>query len=172
GIRAWIEDVVVDEAARGRGIGEALITEAVGLARAAGARTVDLTSRPVRQAAGRLYQRAGFEERNTRGYPYRGPAWTADRRYPAASPRVWSLFMPRSQRSVSVARPAYIRATSGCGKMRKLPAAIPATTVSATSSAVIAVSPRMISAASEVPSSIAVRTPIGHSACTVIPRCA
>jgi ribosomal protein S18 acetylase RimI-like enzyme len=74
GIRAWIEDVVVDEAARGQGIGEALITEAVGLAGAAGARTVDLTSRPTRQAAGRLYERAGFEERNTRVYRYRTPA--------------------------------------------------------------------------------------------------
>src|SRR5215469_7206795 len=74
GIRAWIEDVVVDEAARGRGIGEALITKAVGLAGTAGARTVDLTSRPARQAAGRLYERAGFEERNTRVYRYRRPA--------------------------------------------------------------------------------------------------
>jgi ribosomal protein S18 acetylase RimI-like enzyme len=74
GIRAWIEDVVVDEAARGRGIGEALITEAVGRAGVAGARTVDLTSRPARQAAGRLYERAGFEERTTRVYRYRAPA--------------------------------------------------------------------------------------------------
>jgi ribosomal protein S18 acetylase RimI-like enzyme len=74
GIRAWIEDVVVDEVARGRGIGEALMTEAIGLARAAGARTVDLTSRPARHAAGRLYERAGFAERDTRVYRYRMPA--------------------------------------------------------------------------------------------------
>lgn len=74
GLRAWIEDVVVDEAARGRGIGEALMTEAIGLARAAGARTVDLTSRPARHAAGRLYERAGFAERDTRVYRYRMPA--------------------------------------------------------------------------------------------------
>src|SRR6516225_8631489 len=74
GFRAWIEDVVVDEAARGRGIGEALTAEAIGLARAAGARTVDLTSRPSRQAAGRLYERAGFTERDTRVYRYRMPA--------------------------------------------------------------------------------------------------
>ena len=74
GFRAWIEDVVVDEAARGRGIGEALTTEAIGLARAAGAKTVDLTSRPARKAAGRLYERAGFEERDTRVYRYRMPA--------------------------------------------------------------------------------------------------
>ena len=71
GFRAWIEDVVVDEAARGRGIGEALTTEAIGLARAAGAKTVDLTSRRSRTAAGRLYERAGFEERDTRVYRYR-----------------------------------------------------------------------------------------------------
>jgi ribosomal protein S18 acetylase RimI-like enzyme len=74
GFRAWIEDVVVDEAARGRGIGEALTTEAIGLARAAGAKTVDLTSRRSRTAAGRLYERAGFEERDTRVYRYRMPA--------------------------------------------------------------------------------------------------
>jgi ribosomal protein S18 acetylase RimI-like enzyme len=74
GFRAWIEDVVVDEAARGKGVGEALTSEAIGLARAAGARTVDLTSRPSRKAAGRLYQRAGFEERETRVYRYRMPA--------------------------------------------------------------------------------------------------
>ena len=74
GFRAWIEDVVVDEAARGRGIGEALTTEAIGLARAAGAKTVDLTSRRSRTAAGRLYERAGFEERDPRVYRYRMPA--------------------------------------------------------------------------------------------------
>jgi ribosomal protein S18 acetylase RimI-like enzyme len=74
GFRAWIEDVVVDEAARGKGVGEALSNEAIGLARAAGARTVDLTTRPSRKAAGRLYERAGFEERETRVYRYRMPA--------------------------------------------------------------------------------------------------
>jgi ribosomal protein S18 acetylase RimI-like enzyme len=74
GFRAWIEDVVVDEAARGRGVGEELTSEAIALARAAGARTVDLTSRPSRKAAGRLYERAGFEERETRVYRYRMPA--------------------------------------------------------------------------------------------------
>jgi ribosomal protein S18 acetylase RimI-like enzyme len=73
GFRAWIEDVVVDEAARGLGIGAALTTEAIGLAHAAGARTVDLTTRPSRQAAGRLYERAGFTERETRVYRYRMP---------------------------------------------------------------------------------------------------
>jgi ribosomal protein S18 acetylase RimI-like enzyme len=74
GFRAWIEDVVVDESARGKGVGEALTNEAISLARAAGARTVDLTSRPSRQAAGRLYERAGFTERDTRVYRYRMPA--------------------------------------------------------------------------------------------------
>ena len=73
GFRAWIEDVVVDEAARGRGIGAELTTEAIGLARAAGARTVDLTTRRSREAAGRLYERAGFELRDTRVYRYRMP---------------------------------------------------------------------------------------------------
>jgi len=70
GFRAWIEDVIVDEAARGQGIGEALTKMALDLAEAAGARTVDLTSRPSREAAGRLYERVGFAERSTRIYRY------------------------------------------------------------------------------------------------------
>jgi ribosomal protein S18 acetylase RimI-like enzyme len=65
GVRAWIEDVVVDESARGGGVGEALTLRAVELARAAGARSVELTSRPTREAANRLYRRLGFEERET-----------------------------------------------------------------------------------------------------------
>lgn len=68
GIRAWIEDVVVDEAARGGGIGEALVRAALSRATAAGARSVDLTSRPSRESANRLYQRLGFEMRTTNVY--------------------------------------------------------------------------------------------------------
>jgi ribosomal protein S18 acetylase RimI-like enzyme len=66
GLRAWIEDVVVDEAVRGRGVGAALTRRAVQLANGDGARTVDLTSRPARQAANQLYQRLGFRPRDTR----------------------------------------------------------------------------------------------------------
>jgi ribosomal protein S18 acetylase RimI-like enzyme len=73
GVRAWIEDVVVDESARGRGVGEALSREALRQAAAAGARTVDLTSRPSRQAANRLYRRLGFVERDTNVYRWSGP---------------------------------------------------------------------------------------------------
>jgi ribosomal protein S18 acetylase RimI-like enzyme len=68
GLRAWIEDVVVDESVRGQGVGAALSREAVRLARAAGARTIDLTSRPSREAANRLYQRLGFQLRDTSVY--------------------------------------------------------------------------------------------------------
>ncbi|MFY1651321.1 GNAT family N-acetyltransferase [Solwaraspora sp. WMMB762] len=68
GRRAWIEDVVVDESARGLGVGAALTQEAVRLAREAGARTVDLTSRPSRAAANRLYERLGFSLRDSRVY--------------------------------------------------------------------------------------------------------
>lgn len=71
GVRAWIEDVVTDEAARGQGAGTALTLEALRLARTHGARTVDLTSRPSREAAGRLYERLGFERRDSRVYRYR-----------------------------------------------------------------------------------------------------
>lgn len=70
GVRARIEDVVVDTAARGRGIAFALTEAAVELARAAGARTVDLTSRPEREAANRLYRRAGFAVRDSVTYRY------------------------------------------------------------------------------------------------------
>lgn len=70
GTRAWIEDVVVDVDARGRGVGEALNREAIELAHQLGARTVDLTSRPSREAANRLYRRIGFEPRDTNVYRY------------------------------------------------------------------------------------------------------
>jgi ribosomal protein S18 acetylase RimI-like enzyme len=70
GLRAWIEDVVVDRAFRGQGAGEELTKAALRLAKAAGARTVDLTSRPSREAAGRLYERAGFKLRDSRLYRY------------------------------------------------------------------------------------------------------
>jgi ribosomal protein S18 acetylase RimI-like enzyme len=65
GLRARIEDVVVDETARGRGVGEALTREAIRVAREAGARHVELTSHPSREAANRLYRRLGFELRET-----------------------------------------------------------------------------------------------------------
>jgi ribosomal protein S18 acetylase RimI-like enzyme len=68
GIRAWIEDVIVDESARGKGVGETLTKEAIRLAHETGARTVDLTSSPSRQAANRLYQRLGFVLRDTNVY--------------------------------------------------------------------------------------------------------
>ena len=68
GLRAWIEDVVVDESARGQGVGEALNQAAINHAQSAGAKTVDLTSRPSREAANRLYKRIGFVERSTNVY--------------------------------------------------------------------------------------------------------
>ena len=70
GLRAWIEDVVVDGAAQRQGAGRALTIAAIDLARAAGARTVDLTSRPSREGANRLYQGLGFERRETNVYRY------------------------------------------------------------------------------------------------------
>jgi ribosomal protein S18 acetylase RimI-like enzyme len=70
GVRAWIEDVVVDETARGQGAGEALTREALRLATAAGARTVDLTSRSDREAAIRMYEKLGFRRRETNVYRY------------------------------------------------------------------------------------------------------
>ena len=68
GLRVWIEDVVVDEASRRQGIGEALNRAAIEHARSLGGRTVDLTSRPSRVAANKLYAKLGFERRNTNVY--------------------------------------------------------------------------------------------------------
>ena len=68
GVRAWIEDVVVDGAARGHGVGETLCRAAIARAGAFGARTVDLTSRPSREAANRLYLKLGFVRRETNVY--------------------------------------------------------------------------------------------------------
>lgn len=73
GIRAWIEDVVTDQSARRHGVAEALTMAAIRLARDGGARTVDLTTRPAREAAGRLYERVGFERRDSRLYRYTEP---------------------------------------------------------------------------------------------------
>jgi ribosomal protein S18 acetylase RimI-like enzyme len=72
GLRAWIEDVVVDGDARGQGVGEALNRFAIDVAAERGARSVDLTSRPSREAANRLYRRLGFEPRDTNVYRYQG----------------------------------------------------------------------------------------------------
>ena len=70
GLKAWIEDVVVDEAARGHGVGEALNLAAIDEARRRGANAVNLTSRTAREAANRLYQRIGFTARDSTVYRY------------------------------------------------------------------------------------------------------
>jgi ribosomal protein S18 acetylase RimI-like enzyme len=73
GMRAWIEDVVVDSEARGGGAGAALTLEAMRIAVLKGARTIDLTSRSSRVAAHRLYESAGFAVRDTNVYRYTAP---------------------------------------------------------------------------------------------------
>ncbi len=70
GKKFWIEDVVVDKSQRGRGFGEKLMSFAIDFARASGAETIDLTSRPSRVAANRLYQKTGFVIRETNLYRY------------------------------------------------------------------------------------------------------
>jgi ribosomal protein S18 acetylase RimI-like enzyme len=71
-IRAWIEDVVVDDSVRGRGVGEALVQASLKLALERGAKTTDLTSRTSRKAAHRLYEKSGFHVRDTSVYRH-GP---------------------------------------------------------------------------------------------------
>ncbi len=70
GLRAWIEDVVVDEDARGLGAGVALTTAAIELAKGMGVKSIDLTSRPSREAANAMYVKTGFEKRETNVYRY------------------------------------------------------------------------------------------------------
>jgi ribosomal protein S18 acetylase RimI-like enzyme len=70
GLRAWIEDVVVDASARGAGVGEALTNAAIDESRRRHVRSIDLTTRPSREAANRLYTRLGFEPRETNVYRF------------------------------------------------------------------------------------------------------
>jgi ribosomal protein S18 acetylase RimI-like enzyme len=74
GVRAWIEDVVVDGDMRGRGVGGMLVRAALDRAALMGARTVDLTSRPSRVDANRLYLNLGFEPRETNVYRFNAGA--------------------------------------------------------------------------------------------------
>ncbi len=71
GIKAWIEDVVVDEKARGKGVGKLLMEHALKLAESLGAKSVDLTSRPSREVANKLYRSLGYELRDTNVYRYK-----------------------------------------------------------------------------------------------------
>jgi ribosomal protein S18 acetylase RimI-like enzyme len=68
GVRSIIEDVIVDNTARGQGIGEALMLRAIEVARERGAKNISLTSNPMREAANRLYLRVGFKKRETNAY--------------------------------------------------------------------------------------------------------
>ena len=68
GIRSIIEDVIVDNSARGQGVGEALMLRAIEIAKEKGASNISLTSNPLREAANRLYLRVGFKKRETNAY--------------------------------------------------------------------------------------------------------
>ena len=68
GVKGRIEDVIVDESARGGGIGEALVREGMQLANDAGVLMLELTSMPYRQEANRLYKRLGFVRKPTNVY--------------------------------------------------------------------------------------------------------
>lgn len=71
GFKAWIEDVVVDERARGKGVGKALMKKALAEAENLGTKSIDLTSRPSRETANKLYQSIGYQERETNVYRYK-----------------------------------------------------------------------------------------------------
>jgi ribosomal protein S18 acetylase RimI-like enzyme len=70
GTKAWVEDVVVDGGARGKGVGKSLMRHAMEQAKQLGAKAVDLTSRPSREAANKLYHSLGFQVRQTNVYRY------------------------------------------------------------------------------------------------------
>jgi ribosomal protein S18 acetylase RimI-like enzyme len=70
GRKVWIEDVVVDESLRGKGIGKSLMLFAIDYAKSLGAKSIELTSRPSRVAANHLYQKMGFGIRETNVYKY------------------------------------------------------------------------------------------------------
>jgi ribosomal protein S18 acetylase RimI-like enzyme len=70
GIKVWIEDVVVDETQRGKGLGIALTLYAIDFAKTIGADAIELTSRPSRIAANKMYQKIGFIKRETNIYKY------------------------------------------------------------------------------------------------------
>jgi ribosomal protein S18 acetylase RimI-like enzyme len=85
GLRARIEDVVVDQDARGHGVGTALTLAALELAQAQGARSVDLTFRASRVAANRLYQQLGFQLRESNTYRYQSQPCTRSTEPPRSS---------------------------------------------------------------------------------------
>jgi ribosomal protein S18 acetylase RimI-like enzyme len=68
GVKGRIEDVIVDESARGQGVGETLVREGMRLANEAGVLMLELTSMPYRQSANRLYKRLGFVRKPTNVY--------------------------------------------------------------------------------------------------------
>ena len=72
GFRAWIEDVVVSEDARGKGVGEKLVKHAVQVANQSSVKSIDLTARSSRVAAISLYEKVGFQDRETTAYRYIG----------------------------------------------------------------------------------------------------
>ena len=71
GTKAWIEDVVVDQKARGKGVGKALMNHALDESKKFGVKSIDLTSRPSRESANKLYQSLGYEVRETNVYRYK-----------------------------------------------------------------------------------------------------
>jgi GNAT superfamily N-acetyltransferase len=70
GMKAWIEDVVVDESQRGKGIGKKLVRFILDYAKETGIQKIDLTSNPHRIAANELYQKMGFVKRETNVYRF------------------------------------------------------------------------------------------------------
>lgn len=68
GRKGWIEDVVVDEAYRGRGIGKQLTLHAIDFAKQQFVNQLSLTSNPGRVAANKLYPQTGFSLKETNVY--------------------------------------------------------------------------------------------------------
>ena len=68
GGKAWIEDVVVDEAFRGQGLSKLLVAHAIQFVESKQIPLLMLTSNPTRIAANKLYQAMGFGRKETNVY--------------------------------------------------------------------------------------------------------
>jgi len=66
--KAYFDDLVVDDAFRGLGIGSALIKKVIESAIEKKAAYIDFTSRPRREESNHLYEKFGFQKRNANVY--------------------------------------------------------------------------------------------------------
>ncbi len=67
-ILAHVEEVIVDSAHEGKGVGKKLMMKAIEVGRENGVKQFDLTSSPNKVAAQALYEKVGFKKRDTNNW--------------------------------------------------------------------------------------------------------